>query len=237
MHEIHNRFYAGAAMQALFARELAALTPILSGVYGRYGLHVRPHPSVRLALPTHLVGKMIEVAPCGREEFNGALRGEFCSLPFANDSFQLVVAHHSLEWADDSDAWAGELSRVLSPEGVALVIGFNPFGSWRPWLTWYASRGSRLVLRSSAHWSQVLARHQIDVLQTRFPGLLLPNDPAHPAGRYARWFTQTFARFGSSWLLLARKRRSTLTPLRLRSSRREHAISPQLAPGAHRACA
>ena len=44
-------------------------------------------------------------------------------------------------------------------------------------------------------------------------------------------------RFGASWLLIARKRRSTLTPLRLRSSNRELALNPRLAPGAHRACA
>jgi hypothetical protein len=44
-------------------------------------------------------------------------------------------------------------------------------------------------------------------------------------------------RVGASWLLLARKRRSALTPLRLRPSSRELAINPRLAPGAHRECA
>jgi SAM-dependent methyltransferase len=158
-------------------------------------------------------------------------------LPFANDSFQLVVAQHSLEFVDDAEACASELSRVIAPEGVALVFGFNPYGTWRPWLTWQAARGAPLRLRSSGEWQQLFARNQIDTLQVRYPGVLLPNDPSQSSGRYSQWFTRTFARFGSSWLLLARKRRSTLTPLRLRAPKRERALNPSLAPGAHRACA
>jgi SAM-dependent methyltransferase len=237
MHEGYNRLFASQAMQALLARELQALTPILSGVYGNSGLFISAHASARRALPTHLLGNVVELSPIAANIFGGDVKTNSYALPFANDSFQLLVAQHSLEFVDDLEACASEISRVLAPEGVALVLGFNPLGTWRPWLAWQGARGARLQLQSSGDWRRLFARNQIETLQVRYPGVLLPNDSAEPSGRYAKWITESFSRFGSSWLLLARKRRSTLTPIRLRASNRERALNPRLAPGAHRACA
>ena len=237
MHEGYSRLFASQAMQALLAREMMALSPILAGVYGSCGLFLGPHASSRGRLPAHLLGNIVELAPKGGDALDGDVSTTSSALPFANDSFQLLVAQHSLELVDDVETCVGELSRVLAPEGVALVFGFNPLGTWRPWLALQAARGAPLNLRSSNEWRQLFARNQIDTLQVRHPGVLLPNDPAQPRSRYDQWLTNAFARFGSSWLLLARKRRSTLTPLRLRTPSRERALNPRLAPGAHRACA
>jgi SAM-dependent methyltransferase len=236
MQESYRRFYASSTLQALLSRELSALTPILAGVYGNNALFLRPHESVAPKLPSHLVSHVVEVSPGSDGAFTGAARFDAAELPFVNDSFQLVIAQHAFELVPDVDDMASEVSRVLAPEGVLLVLGFNPFGSWRPWLMGQSLRGARLSLQSASACKSRFARQQIDTLQVRYPGLMLPNDPAQPQSRYARWFADTFGRFGSSWLLLARKRRSTLTPLRFRS-KRERALNPRLAPGAHRACA
>jgi SAM-dependent methyltransferase len=237
MQESYRRFYASATLQALFSRELSALAPILAGVYGNNGLFLRPHESVAPILPVHLVSHVVDVSPRDDGQFSGAARFDAAELPFVNDSFQLVIAQHAFELVNDVDDLASEVSRVLAPEGVLLVFGFNPLGSWRPWLMSQSMRGARLSLQSATATTLRFARQQIDTLQVRYPGLMLPNDPAQPPSSYTRWLAQTFGRFGSSWLLLARKRRSTLTPLRLRSSQRERALNPRLAPGAHRACA
>ncbi len=237
MQESYRRFYASPTVQALLSRELSALTPILAGVYGNNGLFLRPHESVAPMLPAHLVSHVVAASARGENQFSGAAHFDADQLPFVNDSFQLVIAQHVFERVSDADDLASELSRVLSPEGVLLVFGFNPFGSWRPWLSSQSMRGARLSLQSATACTTRFARQRIDTLQVRYPGLILPNDPAQPSSAYARWITRTFGRFGSSWFLLARKRRSTLTPLRLRSSRRERVLNPRLAPGAHRACA
>jgi SAM-dependent methyltransferase len=236
MQESYRRFYASPTLQALLTRELGALTPILAGVYGNNALFLRPHESVTTKLPAHLVSHVVEASPSGSNLFSGAARFGAAELPFVNDSFQLVIAQHAFEAMSDADELASEVSRVLAPEGVLLVLGFNPFGSWRPWLIGQSMRGARLSLQSASACRMRFSRQQIDTLQVRHPGLMLPNDPAQSQSRYARWFADAFGRFGSSWLLLARKRRSTLTPLRFRSTR-ERALNPRLAPGAHRACA
>jgi hypothetical protein len=226
-----DKFHASAPMQALYAREIAALASIVSGVYGTYGLFLRPHRGETVPLPQHLLGKMIELTPDDSGSFAGTLRCAPARLPFASESFKLVIAQHALEQIEHAESCAAELARVLAPEGVALILGFNPFGTWRPWL---AMQAARLRPRSAHQVRMLLAREQVDTLQVRFPGSLWPHAQiaAEPGAISAR-----LARFGSSWLLLARKRRSTLTPLRLRSAQRELALNPRLAPGAHRNCA
>jgi len=231
MRDDRHTFHASAPIQALYAREIAALASIVSGVYGNYGLFLRPHASVCGPLPEHLLGKMIELAPAETGILEGGVRCAPDLLPFASESFKLLIAQHVLEQVDEADACAVELARVLAPEGVALILGFNPLGTWRPWLMTHATH---LRPHSAQKWRMLLAREQVDTLQVRFPGSLWPRAgiAAEPGAISAR-----LARLGSSWLLLARKRRSALTPLRLRSSQRELALNPTLAPGAHRNCA
>lgn len=227
-----DKFHASAPMQALYAREIAALASIVSGVYGNYGLFLRPHLRASAPLPQHLLGKMIELAPADNGTiFEGALRCAPALLPFASESFKLVIAQHVLEQIDQAERCAAELARVLAPEGVALILGFNPLGTWRPWLSLQAAH---LHPRSAHNVRLLLANEQVDTLQVRFPGSLWPhaNMAVEPGALSAQ-----LARFGSTWLLLARKRRSTLTPLRLRSATRDLALNPRLAPGAQRNCA
>jgi SAM-dependent methyltransferase len=231
MRDDRHMFHASAPMQALYAREIEALASIVSGVYGNYGLFLRPHISVSSPLPEHLLGKMIELAPGKDGVLHGAVHCAPDLLPFASESFKLLIAQHVLEQVDEADACAAELARVLAPEGVALILGFNPLGTWRPWL---ATHATHVRPRSVHKWRTLLAREQVDTLQVRFPGSLWPraNIDLKAGALSAR-----LARFGSTWLLLARKRRSALTPLRLRASTRELQLNPTLAPGAHRNCA
>jgi SAM-dependent methyltransferase len=229
-------FFSSAPMRALLARELAALAPLLDGVYGSYGLYLSAPGVERLPLPVHLLGRVVELRLSATGECHGELRCDARRLPFVSESFKLVIVQHGHECYGEEAALVAELARVLAPEGVALLVGFNPFGSWRPWLDWQMRHyGGRLHLRSASLWRSLLAREAIDTLDVRFPGALWPRATlsAYPATRLAA----KLARFGSSWLLLAQKRRSTLTPLRLRRAGRELAVKPRLLPGAHRQCA
>jgi SAM-dependent methyltransferase len=223
--------YASAPMQALLARELAALAPVLSAAYGNYGLFVRPRQG-GATLPAHLLGKIVELDVEDDGLLAGAVRCAPWQLPFASESFKVLIVQHALERIVDAEACVAELARVLAPEGIALMLGFNPLGTWRPWLM---RRARGLRLHSARVCRAQLDREQIDTLQVRFPGELWPRARTTTGPRKPTH--SLLARFGSSWLLIARKRRSTLTPIRLRKLARETARAPQLAPGAHRNCA
>lgn len=225
-----SRHHADGPLTRLLKRELAMLVPILDGVFGVWGLHIRPHAQAPAILPAHLLGTMLDVSVGPDGMLAGAIRCRPDELPFANESFKLVVVQHVFEQTGPAEDAAAEVARVLAPEGIALVFGFNPASLWRPWLS--RRFPGRLRFRAAGGWREVLGRSRLDVLQVRYSGLWSPwaagSDAPAP---------RSLGRFGGSWLLLARKRRDSLTPLRLAAVRSDLKLKPSLVPGARRECA
>lgn len=55
---------------------------------------------------------------------------DFCALPFASSSLDLVVLPHTLEFSADPHATLREVERVLVPEGRVVICGMNPASLW-----------------------------------------------------------------------------------------------------------
>jgi SAM-dependent methyltransferase len=235
-----SSFFRHAAIRNLFDRELAALAPILAGVYGTTGLFLRAHPQTPARLPANLLGTIHALALDDDRRLRGSLVCAPDELPLASESCKLVIVQHLLErLGDDADGCAGEIARVLAPEGVLLVLGFNPASLWRAWLGGKA-RGAKLPLRlqSAARCRSLFIGNGIDVLQTRHLGPLSPwSGPSVETSNGDAERTSLLASLRGGWLLLARKRRNSLMPLRLKRDSRDLVRNPRLAPGAHRECA
>ena len=58
---------------------------------------------------------------CASKGLGSVRKGDLCTLPFADRSFELVLATDVLEHVDDDYAAAREIMRVLVPGGTALV--------------------------------------------------------------------------------------------------------------------
>jgi SAM-dependent methyltransferase len=60
---------------------------------------------------------------------------DFSALPFPNQSLDLVVLPHTLEFAADPHQTLREVERVLVADGRIVVLGFNPHSLWgaRQW--------------------------------------------------------------------------------------------------------
>ena len=226
-------YYAHGPLTTLLQRELSMLAPILEGVFGVWGLHLRPDAEAPAALPPHLLSAMVELPLAPDGTLAGDVHCAAHQLPFASESFKLIVAQHVLEQAAAADEAASEIARVLAPEGIALVFGFNPASLWRPWLS--RRLAADWQFRAANGWREVLTRARLDVLQVRYSGLWNPWS-AETAGPGQAW-PRSLGRFCGSWLLLARKRHSATTPLRLAAVRPDLKLKPSLIPGAHRHCA
>ena len=77
---------------------------------------------------------LLSDAPNEREE---ALREDWRrvvahpeALPFANETFDLIVLPHSLDFSPAPQQLLAEAVRVLAPEGQLILVGFNPLGLW-----------------------------------------------------------------------------------------------------------
>jgi len=71
---------------------------------------------------------------------DGVLRCEDAELPIASDSLALVYALFPFESARDPAALMQEISRVLKPDGIALLFSLNPWSPTR--LRWLFQVGS-----------------------------------------------------------------------------------------------
>ena len=58
------------------------------------------------------------------------IEGDSAELPFANETIDLIVLPHVLEFAADPHQILREVDRVLRPEGRLVISGFNPASLW-----------------------------------------------------------------------------------------------------------
>jgi SAM-dependent methyltransferase len=56
--------------------------------------------------------------------------GESTNLPLADDSMDVVVLHHLLDFCDLPQQILREVVRVTVPMGNVIIIGFNPLSLW-----------------------------------------------------------------------------------------------------------
>lgn len=158
-------------------------------------------------------------------------------LPIASDSIDVVLLPHTLEFESDPYALLREVDRVLAGDGKLIVAGFTPMSLWG--LRAKASRrgfppGLRRVLpeRQLRDWLRLLG---YDLLESRHYLYGLPwGEPASVDHQLRRgWLSLGPA---GAYLLKARKRLHSLTPLRprLRDARRSRVLGGLTEPTVNR---
>jgi SAM-dependent methyltransferase len=156
-------------------------------------------------------------------------------LPIASGAIDAVVLPHTLEFETDPYAVIREADRVLAGEGHLLVLGFRPFSLWG-FRSRAISRGyppglkRMLGARRIADWLELLG---YDVSLTRNYLFAPPwggrTPKANEPSRLLRrgWIKPWPA---GAYLMKARKRVFTLTPIRPKVRDRTQAIGALVKP-------
>ena len=55
------------------------------------------------------------------------------SLPLSNDSIDVMLIHHLLDFSGSTQEILREVSRVVMPMGHIVLMGFNPLSIWGAW--------------------------------------------------------------------------------------------------------
>jgi SAM-dependent methyltransferase len=140
-------------------------------------------------------------------------------LPIANGAVDAVVLPHTLEFETDPYAVVREVDRVLAGEGQLVVLGFRPLSLWG-FRSRAISRGyppglkRMLGARRIADWLELLG---YDVSLTRNylftpPWGTSAPQPGQPSALLRRGFLKPWP--AGAYLIKARKRVYTLTPIR-----------------------
>lgn len=78
------------------------------------------------SIPCHsLVSPLIT-----HDKLSGYVEGDFHELPLLTGSVDLVMLPHSLEFVDNPRQLLSEACRIVKPEGLMIISGFNPYSTW-----------------------------------------------------------------------------------------------------------
>jgi SAM-dependent methyltransferase len=209
----------------LLDAERQVLDQVLPNLFGYHLLQVGL-PQVKLAESSRVSHCMMmdhtpPAAPAAGVPLH-CLYGEAQALPLASDSLDVLVLPHTLELEDNPHQVLREADRALVPEGHVVIVGFNP---WSLWGLWRLAAGWRQRTPWCGHFYSLtklkdwLALLGFDAVHAES---LFFRPPVQHAGIMRRLgFLERAGRrwwpiLGGSYVLVARKRVATLTPIRPR---------------------
>jgi len=220
-----NEWLDGALGRLVLREEAAVVRQALEDVFGFEFLQVGSFgPGGALLAGARMPHTML-VSPQPGE--GTTLCAPLDMLPFASDSIDAVLLPHTLELAPDPYAVLREAERVLCAEGCLLICGFNPLSGWGARRLFartmrrcaFPPATSRLLAEGRLRDWVALLGFDVD----RVAGYLGPLPFAHSAAAEARERAPLMA---GAYLLKARKRVQTLTPVRKRSRARARVLIP-----------
>jgi len=202
--------------------EQAALREVLSDVFGYHLAVLDPSCEIESLEASRIVHRIVQT--CSRKglERSPDLVASSEQLPYLSDGIDAFVLPHALEIAQNPHQVLREIDRCLVAEGHLIILGFNPYSWWgvRRMLTGKGG-GSPWSLRfiSLPRLKDWLSLLGFDIVRTRY---LFPHPPwAYGQGK-DRWgildrlHRDRWPLLAASYLLVARKRVATLTPIKPR---------------------
>jgi SAM-dependent methyltransferase len=218
-HGALKAWWEGRLGRALVSAESELLAEALEDVFGWELLQVGAWGAARALLAGSRSRRARLVAPF--QDSGADVLGRPSQLPIVSDSVDAVLLPHTLEFASDPYAIVREVDRVLVGEGQLLVLGFRPWSLWG--LRALSSRdgyppGMRRVLseRRVREWLWLLGYEVVASRRYLYcsPWSTVPS-AAEGGGRLLRR-SLLGPLPAAAYLIKARKRLYTLTPVRPR---------------------
>ncbi len=230
-----QRWQQEALGRALIAAEARLLAKTFDDVFGQELLQVGGWGSGRELLAQSRIRRQSVVVDAYPSQGAGDLVANLAHLPIGSGSVDAVLLPHTLECAPDPYAVLREADRVLGAEGQLIVLGFRPAGFWG--LRSAAAREGyppglqrRLSSGRVRDWLSLLSYEIVSL------GHYLYHLPRRPRGTveatasrmlHRGWFYPWPA---AAYVIKARKRVYTLTPIRPRLRERRSVLGGLVEP-------
>lgn len=219
-------WYASEPGRALAGMERQQIGEVLSNLFGYHLLQVGNSVPGDLLADSRIRHRMVMMRPAAsnRPETSaeGVFLGEPDQMPIGNDALDVVLCPHLLEYAASPHEVLREVERILIPEGHVVIAGFNPWSLWGlmrlltgwnkrvPWCGRFYS-GARI-----RDWLALLG---FDTVLTRTFFFRPPFSHAGVLQRLnflERFGKRWWPRLGGIYIVVAKKRVTTLTPIKPR---------------------
>ena len=128
-HGSLRAWWAGALGRALVRAEAELLAEALEEVFGWELLQIGAWGAERELLAGARTRRQTLVAP-GELAARADILARPAQLPIVSDAIDAALLPHTLEFATDPYAIVREVDRVLLADGQLLVLGFRPWSLW-----------------------------------------------------------------------------------------------------------
>lgn len=220
-------WYAEPLGQALLEAERHELDEILPDLFGYYLVQLGAATGQYLLgasrIRRHVVTDAVDPDAGEHGGRASVMYAHAGVLPLRNDSVDVVLLHHTLDFEPLPHEVLREVERALVPDGHVVIVGFNPWSLWglRRLFTWRRGEHApwRGAFRSVIRIKDWLALLGFDIVVTRSRFFRPPL--RHPGlMRRLQWMERLGARawpyLGGTYIIVAKKRVVTLTPIKPR---------------------
>jgi len=227
-----HAWFSGVPGREIARDQKAQLDRVLPNLFGYHLLQVGRLADLDLISQSRILYRhVVDIDGHPQSHDYPVVRGSATALPVESDSVDVVVLPHILEFEAQPHDALRESARVIVPDGHLLICGFNPWsllGGWRylkrhqqavPWgaqflaLTrlrdWLALLGFDVLSQDACFFKPPFSNERLlerldflDKIGSRMPGC-----------------------FSGAYLVVARKRIATLTPVRPRWRPRRRLVS------------
>lgn len=163
-------------------------------------------------------------------------QANLAQLPIKSDSLDIIVLPHVLDFSAEPHQVLREAERVLIAEGHVVILGFNPWSFWNLFrfvLFWTKQPPWNARFLACSRVMDWLALLGFDVVHRKGYFHQLPFQSSKNTNKI-KWLEELGRRFwpnfGAGYVLVARKRVQTLTPIRPRWRTRRHVVTSGLEP-------
>ncbi len=220
----------------LLEEERARLEEILPNLFGYHLLQIGRMADTDLLLTSRITHRIVIDAD---GDTNNAMPGLVAcpdALPIASDSVDVVILPHTLELEADPHQVLREVERVLIAEGSLVIAGFNPWSLWGLWRLVLARGGyppwcGRFIsLVRIRDWLALLGFDEVQVQPYFFRPPLHHEGLMKKLNFMERLGARGWPQLSGAYLLVAKKRVSTLTPIMPNWSRERRVVNRGLEP-------
>lgn len=110
--------------------ESRILSQLITRHFGKHVLLIGVPEQADLLKATSIPCHSLLTPLTQREKKSIFIEGDFHELPILTGSIDLVLIPHVLEMVDNPRQLLAEACRIIKPEGLIVVYGFNPYSMW-----------------------------------------------------------------------------------------------------------
>lgn len=205
---------------SLLEAEKIFLSKALAECYGKQVLLIGV-PHQQDLLKCSVMSHQVLLTPLViKQKNNKCIESEYYNLPIVPGSIDLVIIPHTLEFLDNPRQLLAEACRIIKPQGLMVLFGFNPMSLWGLKKWWAKSKkvpwsGSFTPANKIKSWLK-LADFEIirqDMLLFR-PPIFHPT--IYQKLRFLEWMgSKISAPWGGVYAITAQAKVIPLTPIKL----------------------